>query len=165
MAESPSADSGDSVPEWLAQLRQLAAEEAIRWKGHELDKDGWHDEDACRVCLEQKAVLCSCRCGECCKALIVQADLEDAKRESKIAERGSPLYTPAELTRSGKKELEGYLLNRTSGPDHACVFLDAATLLCTIHETRPLVCRLFNCDDRARLIDLGILPPRERRAS
>jgi Fe-S-cluster containining protein len=44
------------------------------------------------------------------------------------------------------------------------VFLDDATNRCTIYETRPLVCRLFDCDgpDRQELVALGIL---ERRAN
>ena len=87
--------------------------------------------------------------------------LRDAEREPKIKELGSPLYTPAELTQSGERELEGYLLN--TGKDRACVFLDQATNLCGIYETRPLICRLFDCDDedRAELVELGILPPKE----
>jgi Fe-S-cluster containining protein len=57
--------------------------------------------------------------------------------------------------------LEGYLLNRVNGPDVACVFLDQATHHCTIYETRPLGCRLFDCGGagREQLIELGILPP------
>ena len=45
----------------------------------------------------------------------------------------------------------------------ACVFFDGATNLCGIYSTRPLLCRLFNCDgeDRDDLVQLGILPPRE----
>jgi Fe-S-cluster containining protein len=70
--------------------------------------------------------------------------LQDAEREPQIAERAKPIYTAAKLTRSGLRELEGYLLN---GDDLACMFLDQATNLCTIYDTRPLACRLFeiNC--------------------
>jgi Fe-S-cluster containining protein len=39
------------------------------------------------------------------------------------------------------------------------------TSLCTIYETRPLVCRLFDCDgdDRQQLVELGILPASRER--
>ena len=47
-------------PQWVAGLRALQAEEAIQWKGHEFDEDGWHDEDECRVYLESKAVVNDC---------------------------------------------------------------------------------------------------------
>lgn len=85
--------------------------------------------------------------------------LQDAEREPRIREFGSPIYTPAELTGTGQRELEGFLLN---GKDVACVFLDQETNLCTIYETRPLGCRLFDCqgEGRDQLIELGILPPR-----
>jgi Fe-S-cluster containining protein len=89
--------------------------------------------------------------------------LRDAEREPKIKELGSPTYAPPELTASGKRELEGYLLN--TGKDNACAFLDQDTNLCSIHATRPLICRLFDCDGdgRQQLIDLGYLPgDRER---
>ena len=89
---------------------------------------------------------------------------EDAQREPRIREKGSPIFTPPELTQSGERELEGYLLN---GEDLACVFLDQRTNLCTIYETRPLACRLFDCDGEGReqLIELGIIerpPPANR---
>src|SRR5205807_2014519 len=100
--------------------------------------------------------LSSCRCAECCRRLLIEVTLEDARREPKIKELGSPTYTPAILTKSGQRELEGYLLNGQDGP---CVFLDQAQNLCTIHPTRPLICRLFDCDHdgREQLIELGIL--------
>jgi Fe-S-cluster containining protein len=45
-----------------------------------------------------------------------------------------------------------------------CVFLNPQTQLCTIYRTRPLACRLFDCDgeDRQRLVQLGILPDRSK---
>jgi Fe-S-cluster containining protein len=88
-----------------------------------------------------------------------EVSLPDAQREPFIRERCPPIYTPAELTESGKAELEGYLLNDPDGP---CVFLNQETNLCTIHATRPLVCRLFDCDGEGRdqLIELGVTPPR-----
>jgi Fe-S-cluster containining protein len=100
--------------------------------------------------------------GQCCK-LIIEVGLDDARREPKIAERGSPIYAPAELTESGQAELEGYLLNDAKN-GYACTFLDRSTNLCSIYDTRPWVCRIFDCDgkDREELVQLGILPPRDR---
>jgi Fe-S-cluster containining protein len=105
---------------------------------------------------ELKEATCECRCGECCRRLLIEVDLEDAEREPRIKELGSPTFTDARLTRSGKRELEGYLLN--SRDDMACVFLDREKNLCTIYETRPLGCRVFDCDreGREQMIELGI---------
>jgi Fe-S-cluster containining protein len=123
---------------------------------HDLDEDGEHDPDACYACLLDRAVVNECKCAECCQRLLIEVGLPDAEREPKIALLGSPIYMPPDLTESGKRELEGYLLNAPDGP---CVFLDRSTNLCTIYETRPLTCRLFDCDGegRERLIELGIL--------
>src|SRR5207244_12144378 len=103
-----------------------------------------------------------CRCGECCRHLIIEVLPEDADVEPKIKERGSPLYAGPELTASGQREQIGYLLN-TNENGGSCAFFDRETNLCGIYGTRPLVCRLFNCDgeDREGLIELGILPPRD----
>jgi Fe-S-cluster containining protein len=124
-------------------------------------QDPDHDPDECYQCLLEEEVINTCRCGQCCRRLIIEVGLEDAEREPRIKERGAPIYTPPELTQSGERELEGYLLN---GRDLACVFLDQETNLCTIHETRPLVCRLFDCEGEGReqLIELGILSRGER---
>ncbi len=104
------------------------------------------------------APTCSCRCGQCCRALIIEVSLRDAEREPLIAQRCDPLYEHPSLTSSGQRELIGYLLNARKGESYACVFLDEATNLCTIHETRPLTCRLFDCDGEGReqLIELGV---------
>jgi Fe-S-cluster containining protein len=98
-----------------------------------------------------------CRCGECCRHLIIEVGLADADREPKIRERGSPIYLPAELTASGEKELQGYVLNAKDN-GYACAFLDQATNLCSIHDTRPWTCRVFDCEGEGReqLIQLGI---------
>jgi Putative zinc- or iron-chelating domain len=105
-----------------------------------------HDPDGCYWCVaERPATLSQCRCGECCRRQLIEVDTEDARREPKIAERASPIFTPAILTASGRRELEGFLLNSEAN-DGACVFLDPASNLCQIYDTRPLVCRLFNCD-------------------
>ncbi len=97
-----------------------------------------------------KHVTCSCRCGECCRRLLIEAEVEDAEREPKIAAMGSPL-------KGFDNELVGYLLN--SRDDMACVFLDRSTNRCTIYGSRPLLCRVFDCggEGREQLIELGIL--------
>jgi Fe-S-cluster containining protein len=107
---------------------------------HQLDEFGDHHPDECEECLLAKAVACKCRCGRCCELLIIEVSLCDAEREPLIAERASPIYDDM----SGIKEQIGWLLNGEGGP---CVFFDRQTRLCTIHETRPLVCRLYNCDE------------------
>ena len=118
----------------------------------EVDEPEDDDDDE-----ELKEAICECRCGECCRRLLIEVDLDDAEREPRIKERGSPTYTDERLTRSGKRELEGYLLNSRDGM--ACVFLDRQTNLCTIYETRPLACRVFDCDreGREQMIELGII--------
>lgn len=124
--------------------------------GHDLDEDGDHDDESCRMCLEGQTVTGQCRCGQCCR-LLIEVDLEDAELEPRIKEC-KPIMAPPELTESGRSELIGYLLNSKRN-DYACAFLDRGTNLCTIYETRPLVCRLFDCDgeDRHQLIELGII--------
>jgi Fe-S-cluster containining protein len=123
---------------------------------HTLDEFGEHDPEECYQCLVEKpAVKSECRCAECCRRLIIEVLPQDAEREPKIRERGSPLL--ASPDENGHREVVGYVLN--SRDDIACVFLDRDTNLCTIHETRPLLCRLFDCDGEGReqLIELGII--------
>lgn len=106
-----------------------------------------HDSDDCYWCaLAQPPALSDCRCGNCCRRLLIEVDVEDARREPTIAEQCSAIYTAAEMTKSGQKELQGYMLNSAEN-GYACAFLDQQTNLCTIHETRPLICRLFQCDE------------------
>jgi Fe-S-cluster containining protein len=121
------------------------------------DDAGWADEED-----EREPQQSDCRCGECCR-MIIEADLDDAGREPRIAERGSPIYAPAGFTESGKPELEGYLHNDRA-KNYACTFLDTTTNLCSIYDNRPWVCRVFDCDgeQREELVQLGILPPRGR---
>ena len=108
---------------------------------HEYDEDGHHDSEDCERCIEeQHAVTCSCTCGNCCEQLIVEVSMRDADREPRIAEKGKPLYDMVD----GRREQIGYLLN---GPSGACVLFDSSSRRCTIYETRPLVCRVYNCDD------------------
>ena len=89
----------------------------------------------------------------------MEVELEDAEREPKIKELGLPIYMDAELTESGQRELSGYLLNVQSN-EYACAFLDRESNLCKIYPTRPLVCRLFDCqgEGREQLIELGVIP-------
>lgn len=144
------------LPSWVKELQRLMEEEAKQFSGHPVDEDGWHDKEACFECLLKQEVKGACRCAECCKRLIIDVGLEDANREPKIAEKGSPILSyPDE---NGVRHLEGYLLNGRE--DIACIFLDKGTNLCTIYETRPLSCRLFDCagEGREQLIELGILP-------
>jgi Fe-S-cluster containining protein len=112
----------------------------------------------CIPCVAQEEVKSSCRCAECCRRLLIEVLPEDALVEPRIEKECSPIYAGPPLTET--RELIGFLLN---GHDGECVFLDKATNLCGIHETRPLVCRLFDCDggDRKDLVELGILSPRD----
>jgi len=111
------------------------------------DKDALdsHDQDECYWCAAAQApALSECRCGKCCQRLLIEVNLEDARREPKIAEQGSAIFSRFERI-PGKRELEGFFLNSREN-DWACTFLDRATNLCQIYDSRPLVCRLFNCD-------------------
>ena len=132
-------------------------EEHFDPKVHDLDKYDCHDPDACWECLHLEIVENLCRCGQCCRSLLIEVEIRDAEREPKIAEFGSPTYWPAEVSVSGNDELIGYIINNPSGG--GCIFLDDATNNCTIYQTRPLVCRLFNCegDGKEQLIELGHL--------
>ena len=107
------------------------------------DAEAAHEPDECYHCLLGEEVSSRCRCGDCCRSLIIETCLQDAEVEPLIKERGSPIYTGPEFTASGQRELQGYLLNGKGG---SCVFFDDESNLCTIHATRPLVCRLFQCD-------------------
>jgi hypothetical protein len=78
---------------------------------HTTDEDGDHIEEECYPCLARHEVRSQCRCGDCCRLLILEAHVEDAMVEPKIAEKGRPIYEAPELTASGTRELIGYLLN------------------------------------------------------
>src|SRR5262245_61473157 len=100
----------------------LEAEHQAMLTGDEVAK-AVHDPDECYSCLAGRPPLLSeCRCGNCCRSLIIEVRLEDALREPRIAELASPIYAPKELT-GGEEVLEGFLLNGPGGP---CVFLDPA---------------------------------------
>jgi len=54
-------------------------------KEHQLDEFGEHDPDECEPCLEENHTACSdCRCGRCCRGLLIKASLRDAEREPRI---------------------------------------------------------------------------------
>ena len=114
---------------------------------HRFDEDNVHHEDECDLCIERNgSVSSTCRCGNCCERLILETSLSDAEREPRIAAECAKI-------RHFQDELVGYLLNdpRNGG---ACHFLDCQSRLCTIYETRPLMCRVFNCDAERRSGDL-----------
>ncbi len=114
----------------------------MRIDEHQHDEDGVHDEDECEVCIEQNhSIKCDCRCGRCCEGLLIEVSLRDAAREPRIAAECDPLYCDIA---TGTKEVIGYLLNDPEN-GYACHFLDRETRLCTIHATRPLACRVFDC--------------------
>lgn len=108
-------------------------------EGHEFDEDGDHIPEECGRCIEDDhSCDCECQCGDCCRSLILEAELRDAEREPRIAAECRPI-------RDIGPEPVGYILNdRDNGL--ACHFLNQETNLCSIHDTRPLMCRVFNCD-------------------
>lgn len=121
---------------------------------HDLDEDGDHDPDECELCLEQHPVSCSCKCGNCCESLLIEVSLRDAEREPRIRE--------CPPIRGFTDEQIGYLLNDPQN-GHACRFFDRTSRLCTIYDTRPLICRLFNCEEE-RDGDRGELLGREHNS-
>lgn len=108
---------------------------------HDLDEDGYHDPEDCECCIElSRSSLCAHRCGRCCEELLIETSLRDAEREPRIEAECSPIISDF----TGVRETIGYLLNDPT-KHHTCHFLDAPTKLCTIYDTRPLVCRVFDC--------------------
>lgn len=123
---------------------------------HYLDEYNEHDPDECELCLETNhAKQSRCDCGKCCERLLIEASLRDAEREPRIAQECGVIID--DHLGQGPKEVVGYLLNRRGEGDYACRFYDRPTRRCTIYETRPLVCRLFDCDGEGRqqLIEIG----------
>ena len=71
---------------------------------HTLDEFGEHDAERCCLCLvEQPAVRSECRCGKCCRRLIIEVLPQDAEREPKIRELGSEVLGPPDA--SGQRQL------------------------------------------------------------
>jgi Fe-S-cluster containining protein len=117
---------------------------------HDIDEDGFHDTYECELCTEQTcSVSCECRCGNCCERLFLEASLRDAEREPRIsAECG--------VIRDFDDEVTGYVLDDRSNQT-ACHFFNRELRLCTIYETRPMMCRVFNCDEERRSGELADL--------
>ena len=110
---------------------------------HDFDEDGMHEPDECELCIERTcSVTSECRCGHCCERLILEATLRDGEREPRIAAECPSI-------REIGPDPIGYLLNARSN-NMACHFFDQERRLCTIYETRPLMCRVFNCDVERR---------------
>jgi len=84
---------------------------------------------------------CVCRCAEA-------AGRSSLKSRSGCGARaedqgiGGPRSWTAGSTAGGEGNLKVFA-QQNHEDSMACVFLDEASNLCTIHETRPLVCRLF----------------------
>lgn len=109
---------------------------------HDLNEESEHDPDECELCVETELTVlnCECRCGNSCEKSIVEVSLRDAEREPRIAELGSPINDGfGDDIRQVRWPLNG-------GEHGHCVFFDSVSRLCTIYETRPLVCRHFQCD-------------------
>lgn len=122
--------------------------------GHDLDEDGFHDEDECERCLEANhSILSDCRCGRCCERLIVEATARDAVREPLIRVLGSKRRDDFTGEYPPDEEAD-WLLNGPGGP---CVFLrrEGDRGVCSIHDTRPFVCRVFSCDEPANQFETG----------
>jgi Fe-S-cluster containining protein len=106
---------------------------------HQRDEDGEHWPDECELCLEEsESCVCACKCGNCCEQLILEASHRDAEREPRIKAKCQPFRD--------FEDVVGYYLNDPAN-EHACHFFNREARLCTIYETRPLMCRLFNCDE------------------
>jgi Fe-S-cluster containining protein len=103
----------------------------------------------------------TCRCGLCCQHFLIEATAADARREPRIAELGAP------IPREDAGEPAGYVLNRGAFAGGACLFLgfEGERAVCGIYETRPEVCRLFDCerDGKLRLLALGLCLPTSPR--
>ena len=129
---------------------------------HDLDDDGGHDAHECELCLEATcAVTCDCRCGNCCERLLLEASPRDAEREPRIV-------AECEVILNLDDEVIGYSLNDCEN-EFACRFFDRTVRRCVIYETRPLMCRVFNCDAERRsgelsdlLMDEPLMSPEDR---
>lgn len=107
---------------------------------HDLDEDGEHEPEGCQPCVEAAhTVACDCRCGECCKRLIIEVTARDAAREPLIKAMARKLRD--DVTGEYPPDDEADWLLNVTGP---CVFYKEG-IGCSIHATRPLVCRVFTC--------------------
>ena len=148
MSFLPSSTLPESCPDCGSEGNQPHDEECILAE-HEAVLRGdtlaaaVHDTEECELCLLQHEVRNACRCGLCCQGLLIEASELDAQREPKIARYGRKY-----------RDIDLYLLNRKDGG--GCVFFhrdEAGRGVCEIYDTRPLCCRLFNCDTDERAIE------------
>jgi Fe-S-cluster containining protein len=109
----------------------------------------------------------ACRCGLCCEVFRVEATLADADREPRIAEQCTPLFAHVDVEGEAvqTEEVVAYVLNRGGLAGSPCVFLERDSFergVCSIYETRPDVCRRFDCsgEGERQLVALGYLPGR-----
>ena len=119
---------------------------------HDLDDACRHEPEACAFCVETHCtVKCQCDCGNCCENLLIEASLRDAEREPRIAGCIPIIEDDIE----GNRVLVGYLLNSPEN-GNACRFFDRVTRKCTIYDTRPLACRVYDCDTEWSMLGQGI---------
>lgn len=87
------------------------------------------------------------KCGYCCRTLILEAEYTDGLREPRIFKEGMMLNLD--------DPFEERLWSLNGKIDWACIFLDRSTNLCTIYDTRPLMCQGFEAgnDQRCGLCD------------
>lgn len=84
---------------------------------------------------------CRCRCGFCCEYMRIEISDYDAGCDPKIRQRATPVVVSPEPDAAPR-----WLLNSDAGP---CVFFlrdEQGLGCCEIYETRPQVCRMFDCD-------------------
>ncbi len=81
-----------------------------------------------------------------------------------LLEQGRLEYRPGDdlltlMLSDGKINAKPTVSRRVTVGEFFDEFLDEASNLCTIHETRPLVCRLLDCEGEGReqLIELGVI--------
>src|SRR5438874_446129 len=62
MSNEETPEPSPSWAEWYRQYQKERDEQAAHWLGlgHQLDEEGWHDEESCRPCLETKTVVNDC---------------------------------------------------------------------------------------------------------
>jgi Fe-S-cluster containining protein len=113
------------------------------------------DPTDCELCYIRRALPTfeaeaagHCRCGRCCRELIIEVSALDALREPRIAAEGSPVLDWDSCGETSG-EVIGYILNRRATPDDPeprCVFLRDGNR-CDIYDTRPTLCRAYDCRD------------------
>lgn len=92
-------------------------------------------------------VACECRCGICCRDMAIRATEADALREPRLALVGHPIAVNA------AGDPVAWMLNALDssaadgiGPCQFLAWKGERRASCTIHDTRPDVCRRLDCD-------------------